>query len=194
MGFYQLFRWWSYRRIKHTGMPYFVWVAPCVVTSIVIFAYLLSPSKPNILGHNGVLAAFTLALSVLPGFLIAGLATVAAISNQYIDQSLPEPAPTIPALVRGKKIRVELTTRLFLLSLFSYISMLSILLLLVSIIGGNLFDPSEVAKYTNDFANGSVRMMIKIICLTIYSYFLSSLFVSLMHGIYFIAERAHKPD
>jgi len=191
MNTYQLFRWWRYRQIKHEDMGSFVWVFPLVLTLPLICAYLLSPAKPNILGSGGVLSAFTVALSVLPGFLIAGLATVAAINNEIVDKELPKPTPTIPVKVRGVEEEVKLTARLFLLSLFSYISILSIVLLIVSAIGGNLFDPVTVEVYTK---NLPFRQIIEVAALTTYAYFLSSLFVSLMHGIYFLAERVHKPD
>jgi len=194
METYQLFRWWKYRHIKHEGMTSFVWWFPLILTIILMLGYILSPSKPNILGDGGVLAAFTIALSVLPGFLIAGLATVAAIQNDYVDQELPEPTPTITHKVRGVVTEVNLTARLFLLSLFSYISILSIILLIVSAIGGGLFDSATVASYTDDIGEEWFRQVMEILFLSIYAYFLASLFVSLMHGIYFISERVHKPD
>lgn len=194
MDTYQLFRWWRYRHIKHKDMGSFVWGFPIAITLPLICVYLLSPAKPNILGQGGVLSAFTIALSVLPGFLIAGLATVAAISNSNVDEELPMPTPTLPVKSRGEYREVKLTARLFLLSLFSYISILSIVLLIISVIGANLFDPKAVAVYTANFGSLLLRQFIEIVLLALYAYFLSSLFISLMHGIYFLAERVHKPD
>ena len=194
MESYQLLRWWKYRQIKHKGMNSFVWWFPLLITIPLILGYILSPAKPNILGDGGVLSAFTVALSVLPGFLIAGLATVAAIQNDYVDEELPAPTPTITTNVRGKPMEVNLTARLFLLSLFSYISILSIVLLIVSAIGGGLFDSVTVASYTDNIGSEGFRQVIEVLLLSIYAYFLASLFVSLMHGIYFISERVHKPD
>ena len=191
MSTFQLFRWWRYRQIKHKDMFYFVWVVPLLLTTFVMAAYLFSPAKPHILGEGGILSAFLVALSVLPGFLIAGLATVSAINNDFVDMELPEPTPTIPVESRGHMVEVNLTARLFLLSLFSYISILSIILLVVSAIGSNLFDPEVVSVYTKHVP---VRQFIEVILLGVYAYFLSSLFVSLIHGIYFLAERVHKSD
>lgn len=72
--------------------------------------------------------------------------------------------------------------------------MLSIVLLLVSVFGGQLFEPETVLYYTKDFGSTSFQTVVEFVALAIYSYFLASLFVTLMHGVYFISERAHKSD
>lgn len=195
MIWYELTRWLAYRSIKHPAMRTYVTTLPLGLSIILTVLYLLLPVKPPLTSPGGLLSNMLTLLAVLPGFFIAALAAVATFDRPEMDEQMPEPAPTLAIYRQGAWLDVNLTRRTFLTYLFSYLSVLSLLAAALCIGGQalgpwieSLFAPSNAGacKYAAVLASkGLFMFMLLAVC--------SSLLVTMLHGIYFIAERMHQP-
>ena len=192
---YEMTRWWTYRKIKHPLMVYYVWVWPAVISlvSTALFAFL--PAPPAIVGIFGLLASLMPVVGLLPGFFIAALAASATFTNDYIDRPMPSPAPTVRIVVGEDHDDIELTRRTFLTYLFSYLAVISFLITMgIAVV--NLFYPSLSLIIDGELFSefrGVIRTCLKYSYLLLLFYFLGSVLISSLHGIYFLAERLHRP-
>lgn len=197
MLLYELGRWWTYRRIKHPMMLQYVWIVPMTGTLFFMAIYSVLPSKPPLIGQTGLLQSTTQLLALLPGFFISALAAVSTFSRPEMDEVMPDdPPPRVDVRHTGKTIVIDLTRRLFLSYLFSYLTVLSFLLFLVMVLTPQLH-PSVVGLI--DMELGSLEgvwlyLILKYAFMGITLYFMSSLFCSMLHGIYFLCERIHMPN
>lgn len=192
MVWYELMRWWAYRRIKHPQMRFYVWYAPLGCAALCLLALIVSPSRPTLAGASGILASVVEVLAILPGFFIAALSAVAVFSNDYIDRELPAPTPTIPTKIKGNIQPLDLSRRMFLLYLLSYLTVLSLLLLVFSAVGAKVFDPVYIAKDTA-FLPEILRSSSYFLTAAVFFYFCSSMIVSTLHAVFFLSERVHTP-
>ena len=193
---YEFTRWWAYRRIRHGGMRAYVWTAPLALTVIVSTFYFLLPVKPQLGGPDGALKGLAQILALLPGFFISALAAVATFNRAEMDETMPEPAPEAVIRHRGKPITIKLTRRMFLSYLFSYLSILSFILFLVTVIAPFVHQNIKgIINLDLNFISGSdVYFTLKYFFTVLIIYLFSSLLVSTLHGIYFLCERIHMPN
>lgn len=193
---YEFTRWWAYRSISHPMMWRYTWGAPLVLTGLSLLIYVLLPEKPRLGGNDGLLRSLSQILALLPGFFISALAAISTFNRPEMDETMPAPTPQVAIAHRGQRVVIDLTRRMFLTYLFSYLAILSILLFVVAIFAPYL-DPSAKAifSWSSDTISGyDAYIMGKYVFLSGMTYFLSSLFFSTLHGVYFLCERIHMPN
>jgi hypothetical protein len=195
MPWYELTRWLAYRSIKHPAMRPYVSTLPLGFSFAATALYLLLPVKPSLTASGGLLSNILTLLAVLPGFFIAALAAVATFNRPEMDEEMPAPCPTIAIYRGGKWLDVNLTRRTFLTYLFSYLSVLSLLAAALCI-GGQMIGPS-VKGILDTISPGAWRAAATSGLPALFIFVLfsvcASVLVSMLHGIYFIAERIHQP-
>lgn len=196
MIYYELTRWWAYRRIKHPLMKVYVWTIPLVMTAFVVAIYIISPVKPPLLGSEGILKSVSQILALLPGFFITALAAVATFQRADMDEEMPIPAPIVSIEYLGNDIDIKLTRRLFLSYLFSYLSIISFLLFFVIAISPYFSPLLKYIEYKERIiiSTSYGAYVVKIFFIGVISYFLSSIFISMLHGVYFLCEKMHMPE
>ncbi len=125
MLLYQLTRPIAFRQIKHPALRIINVYVPGGLAVLAIFLFLLLPLKPKLFGDDSITSNALLFISVLPGFFIAALAAVATFPSDSLNEIMPAPAPTLVMRTGDKLAPVELTSRIFLCHLFSYLTVLS---------------------------------------------------------------------
>lgn len=128
--FYQLLRPFSYLKIVHEDKWIYDWLVPTVFTVLtLVFCYLLVPVD-DISGSTGLVAGLVGFIANLPGFFIAALAAVATFNKNDIDELMANP-PKIEIIHHGNPLMVEMTRRRFLCVLFSYLTAISIIIVVL---------------------------------------------------------------
>ncbi|WP_282077165.1 hypothetical protein [Epibacterium ulvae] len=136
-------------------------------------------------------------LVLLPGFFIAALAAVSTFQRPEMDVAMPEPCPTIEIRIDGKYLPYDVTRRMFLSYLFSYLTILTFLIVLCGEIIIAL-SPS-IAEFSCSLSQASQYADIfillgKMLTLGVFTFWSASVFVTMLHGIYFMSEKMHQPD
>lgn len=175
-------------------MRHYVWTIPVFLTLLSFGAYYGLPVRPQIEGAGGLLERAAQALTLLPGFFITALAAVATFNRPEMDETMPEPAPTVEVAHRGKRIKIDMTRRLFLSYLFSYLSILSFVLLISAsaapYVNSNLM---KILPLLGGFGR-DFEFIFSNVLMAVFVYFCASLLVTMLHGIYFLCERIHMPN
>lgn len=179
--FYQLSRPLSYLRIKHEDKWIYDWLAPLIFTCItLLIVYYFIPIE-NMGGKNGLISDLTNFVSNLPGFFIAALAAVATFNKNDIDNLMANP-PKIGILYQGGFLMVEMTRRRFLCVLFSYLTAISIFLVIGARIGLAISVPQEYY----------LIMSWSGILLFIFVFW--QMILATVLGLYYLGERLHTPQ
>ncbi|PLP29396.1 hypothetical protein CWM92_12220, partial [Klebsiella michiganensis] len=124
-------------------------------------------------------------ISILPGFYIAALAAIATFNRKQIDDPLISDNGTPYIYVKGVKengkpyrTKEDMTRRLFLCMLFSFLTAESIVLIML-----HTFASPLISATTNTY------------CLAIYSFIflliLWQLLVTTFFGLYYLGDRIH---
>lgn len=192
---YELTRWWSYRRIDHPAIRWYVLWLPIGFTALSIGFYLIFPKMPQLFQKSGIVEAINAIVALLPGFYIAALAAVATFNRPDMDEEMAASPPTVQMRHLGKTVEIGLTRRLFLTLLFSYLTILNFLILGIGWFGvlthRGFID--LLTKVENLCVRNVIHAGLEIIYLSILLYFFYSMIASTLHGIYFISERMHQP-
>jgi hypothetical protein len=175
---YQLARPFSYLRIKHDDKKIYDWIIPLILTFLSsVFSYYLIPLQ-NI---NNLLSTLTDFVANLPGFFIAALAAVATFGRHDIDELMINP-PKIEILYHGNSLMIDMTRRRFLCVLFSYLTAISIFL----VIGARFFMSIPVqAEYF---------FIVCLTGLTVFMFIFWQMITATMLGLYYLGERLHTPQ
>lgn len=192
---YELSRGMAYRSIKHVGMRTYTTWLPLVLALSMTVLYVISPIKPKLVGSSGMASSLLTLVSTLPGFYFAGLAAVATFGSPTMDQVMPAPAPKVDMRVTGQTVPVDLTRRLFLSYLFSYLVIVSLALCFALVALISLTDASNALHASIVSATGLVWPWFAIkagIGLGL-TFGFASLLVSTLHGIFFLTEKIHQP-
>ena len=176
-------------------MRHYIWTAPLAITGAAILVYFLLPIKPRLSGDNGLLASAAQVLALVPGFFITALAAVATFNRPEMDETMPDPAPTSLISHRGRMVKIELTRRMFLSYLFSYLSVLAVLLFTASAVAPLVYpNVALLSEVSQSYFNGEIIVGgIKLVFMSVFVYFISSLFITTLHGVYFLCERILMP-
>lgn len=178
---YQLTRPISYLLIKHEDKKIYDWLVPTILTIItIIFSYYFIPLE-KIVAENGVISQIVDFIANLPGFFIAALAAVATFNRHDIDEPMAN-SPKIEILYQGNPLMIEMTRRRFLCVLFSYLTAISIFLVIVSRFFLMMSLPSE---YFHS------------ICwlgFVIFVFVLWQMITATVLGLYYLGERLHTPQ
>ncbi|WP_205960273.1 MULTISPECIES: hypothetical protein [Pantoea] len=191
MIFYQLLRPFGYLTIKKVkGKSLYDWIVPLIFS--IISLLLISFSHGGIqlaVGDGGLVSKLTGFISNLPGFYIAALAAIATFNRAGIDKLLisnnnsgSSQSPYIVVKdVKSNgipmKIEVEITRRVFLCLLFSFLTAESIILVIFSFLFSFLLLPA--AHY------------LSFIYLTVFIFVFWQLIVSTFFGLYYLGDRIH---
>lgn len=191
--FYQLGRCLAFRQIKHEHLPWITLILPAVMTLTVGAIFLALPVKPTLFGADGINGSIISLVATLPGFFIAALAAVSTFERDSLDQLMPPPTPKLNFRTRGQDAPVELTMRVFLSHLFSYLTTYSFLLALLCVIFEALV-PSvrgAVGDYSGKIPE--LATIVRTFYVIMVAWLLSNIITATLFGMYFLAERMHRP-
>lgn len=169
-----------------SGKRAYDWWAPAFLTIIsAAYFYLLKVPTTDLLKDGGFVRSVSSFISNLPGFYIAALAAIATFNREQIDYPLIglNGTPFIKVTrtkENGKTVDTQekLTRRLFLCMLFSFLTALSICILMF-----NAF----VTPLTNVLNNDIVNWCYIIVFL----FFTWQMLVSTFFGLYYLGDRIH---
>lgn len=186
-----IFRPFSFLQIKHPTFvfPIIIWVAPIVMSIIGAFSLFFIDKSINIWGPSGIIEKVTGFVQSLPGFYIAALAAVATFGNRSLDKTMPGTAPTLTIPFNGGWIEDEpLNRRLFLTSMFAYLTATSIVITFIGIFSiplSSAIKPS-IPQEALIFA--------KYIVFFFFSVSISQLLIISFWGISYLGEKMHISD
>ncbi len=178
---YQFTRPFSYLKIKHEDKWVYDWAAPLIFTILtLIVSYFFIPIE-KITGNGGLVSDLTSFVANLPGFFIAALAAVATFNRHDIDQLMAN-APKIEIMHHGSSLMIDMTRRRFLCVLFSYLTAISIFLVIGAKIGLAFTIPSEY------------YLLMSWTGFTLFSFILWQMILATILGLYYLGERLHTPQ
>lgn len=178
---YQFTRPFSYLKIKHEDKWIYDWAAPLFFTlGTITLAFFFIPID-KIVGTSGLISDITSFVANLPGFFIAALAAVATFNKHDIDQLMANP-PKIEIMHHGSSLMVDMTRRRFLCVLFSYLTAVSIFLVIGAKIGLTITIPNE---YFPSVAWSGFAL---------FTFILWQMILATILGLYYLGERLHTPQ
>lgn len=186
-----IFRPFSFLKIKHPTFffPIILWATPIFLSLAFISLIFLIDKNINVWGSLGLIEKTSSFVQSLPGFYIAALAAVATFGNRSLDKTMPGTAPTLSIPFNGGWIENEpLNRRLFLTSMFAYLTTLSIILTLCCILS------LLAAPSIKSIMPGNILIYFKYIIFFIFSVFISQLFIISFVGISYLGEKMHLSD
>ncbi|MCR1567024.1 hypothetical protein [Mixta sp.] len=183
---HQLFRPFGYLSVKGvSGKFIYDWLIPLALTFLSM-GYFYGLTTPALLLSNDGFFKNTISfISILPGFYIAALAAIATFNRKQIDDPLISDNGTPYIYVKGVKengkpyrTKEDMTRRLFLCMLFSFLTAESILLIML-----------------HNFAIPLLSNVVNPYCLIVYSFafllILWQLLVTTFFGLYYLGDRIH---
>lgn len=178
---YQLTRPFSYLKIKHEDKWIYDWATPLIFTILtLVISYFFIPLK-NIIGDGGLISELTSFVANLPGFFIAALAAVATFNKHDIDQLMANP-PKIEILHHGSSLMVEMTRRRFLCVLFSYLTAISVFLVIGAKIGLAITISNQYHVATSWIG------------FSLFIFIFWQMILATILGLYYLGERLHTPQ
>lgn len=195
MLWYELTRWWTYRRIKHPKMHQYVWTVPLMITGIITAGMVMLPVSPSISGKDGVLDTVVQVAAILPGFFLAALAAVSTFQRPEMDVDMPSPAPEVKLRIGADTIETTVTRRMFLSYLFSYLTIVSLALVAFCTLA-NFIAPSVIWWISSIGSNwaGVISCILQVAVFSFVTYWCASILTTTLHGIFFLTERMHQPN
>lgn len=178
---YQLLRPFSYLRIKHEDKKVYDWVLPIILTActLLVFKYLVPIA--SVVATDGIINDITSFVANLPGFFIAALAAVATFNKNDIDQLMSNP-PKLEIMHHGNALMIEMTRRRFLCVLFSYLTAISIFLVLFTKIALKF----QIAP--------DYQVIAAWLGTAFYFFVLWQMILATVLGLYYLGERLHTPQ
>jgi hypothetical protein len=178
---YQLSRPFSYLKIRHEDKWVYDWFLPTLLTvTTLLFLHFKVPFE-SIGGEDGVISNLTSFVANLPGFFIAALAAVATFNKNDIDQPMANP-PKINILYEGGFLMVDMTRRRFLCVLFSYLTAVSVFLVIFANIG---LRTAVITEY---------HILATWVAVTIFFLMFWQMILATILGLYYLGERLHSPQ
>ena len=194
MFWYQITRAFAFGKIKHPTLSLINRHIPNILALLAIVVYELLPVRPPLTGEGGMsMYAFKIT-SMLPGFFIASLAAVATFQRAELDETMPDPSPTLEVRTGEDASAVPLSHRVFLCHLFAYLTATSLLVILLSV-GGEIIAPSGlhlVALIDRPSVELAVLWLLRALFLFVLLRWFFRLIVVTFFGLYFLVERIHR--
>ncbi|BEN31774.1 hypothetical protein [Serratia marcescens] len=184
---HQLLRPFGYLNIKGvSGKFIYDWVIPLILSLISICYLIFAINSPDaLLGNDGFFKSVISFISILPGFYIAALAAIATFNRKQIDDPLISDSGTPYIYVKGVKengkpyrTKEDITRRLFLCMLFSFLTAESILLIMLHNFAIPLIATTTPPLYLNMY-------------LFVFLLILWQLLVTTFFGLYYLGDRIH---
>ena len=196
-----LLRPFAYLSIQHSD-PIYIWVnwiVPLFFAAITGGCWLiptalnylgfLTPQPADVWGSSGLISKIQSFVQNLPGFYTAALAAVATFGGQSMLKVMPGKAPRMKFLVEGKITKgLELNRRLFMSSMFAYLTALSFLLTVGAAIG------VTIAPVLKSALLPWVVPFISAIAASLYVLFFVQMLTVTGWGLYSLGERMHLND
>ena len=156
---------------------------------------LILPGNIVLTGDRGFITGVLGAVSLLPGFYIASLAAVATFGGEHMDELMPEPAPKVYIRTAHTDGPDKLTRRMFLSYLFGYLAISSLLLVAICFVFG-VVAPGvrSLIELQASQSAATVIPWIKGFVVFAVSFVLGSIFVTTLHGTYYLLERIFQPN
>lgn len=185
--FHHLLRPFGYLSIKGVnGKLLYDWITPLILTLLSFLFFYISGFPVNkLLENDGLIKSLSSFIGSLPGFYIAALAAIATFNRKQIDYPLindnGNPYIYITGVKENGKIyqaKEDLTRRLFLCMLFSFLTALSILIIVF-----NAF-VMPVVTFKESYP-------ITITFLSVYLFLTWQLLVTTFFGLYYLGDRIH---
>ena len=146
----------------------------------------IAPGDVNVWGDGGLISGVLGFIQSLPGFYTAALAAVATFGGRDMMKVMPGQAPKMRVLFNGKLTQpLELSRRLFLTSMFAYLTALSFLLTIAAIVG------TSVAESISTMLLPSVRPWVSGLATTVFALFFIQMLTITGWGLYYLGERMH---
>jgi hypothetical protein len=187
MLFYQLTHPLSYLFIKDSSKWKIDWLIPFIIALLLSGGYDLLPHKEAWYNEKGIIKELQGLLQILPGFYLTALAAITTFNKKDLDYYLPKPTPKINILVNGHRILINLTRRKMLSYLFGYLTLLS-LMLYISTVLGSAIAPSfhEIFGHYPELLSMSFTVLFQL--------FFWQMIVITIFGLYQLCDRIHQPD
>lgn len=193
MVIYQLFRPFGYLTIKKVDGKYiYDWLIPIIFSVVfTLIIYFFSSPLENVVKDGGLVSKLTGFISNLPGFYIAALAAIATfnrveIDNLLINKTTDGISQSPYIVVKDIKnngslmsVEVEITRRVFLCMLFSFLTAESILIVIIS-----YFLSSMTISESYSFC-------FNISFLLIFMFLFWQLITATFFGLYYLGIRIH---
>lgn len=188
----KLLRPFAYLTIRHpTNLPLWVnWWVPIIASCMVVAVVgLVAKTTVDVWGASGVISRFLGFVQNLPGFYIAALAAIATFNSESMQKIMPGTPPTMDIPHNGAiMVQMKLTRRLFLSSMFAYLTALSLLLTIAAISGLAVADSvkATLPVYLYPWLKSAATM--------IYLMLAAQLLTVTFWGLYYLGERLHLAD
>lgn len=165
------------KRFFDIGLP----IILSLITVILLILLRLNIENGTNIFNNDITYYLSGFFQTIPGFYIAGLAAIATLNSDNMDVYMTDPCPRL----NGEKVK----RRLFLAQLFSYLTIGSLILFILTLIGRfaasiNILQGVSVFTYYFTYAIFSL----------IYFYFFWQIMVLTCLGLYYLGEKIHYND
>lgn len=185
--FSHLFKPYGYLFIKGiNGKRSYDWYAPIILTILsccYFYGFGISPNE--LLKDNGFIKLVTSFISNLPGFYIAALAAIATFNREQIDYPLigSNGTPFIKIKItkeNGRTVNTneKLTRRLFLCMLFSFLTALSISIVMLN-------------AFVTPVINIGISIIAEWFYITIFMFLTWQMLIATFFGLYYLGDRIH---
>lgn len=189
---YQFLRPIAFLTVKGSGLSFYKFYGPLAFSLLAVVIYLSVPAKIQLVGPGSATDHMIGFFSILPGFFIASLAAIVAFQGGDLDETMPDVSVTITA--QGDTAPVDITLRVFLCYLFSFLTVMSFLGFFLCV-GGSLLAPSLV-KMTmlaeSPTVQASIMIGLQIGFVALLTVITASVVLCTAQGLYFLAERVHQ--
>lgn len=185
MIFDQLIKPFRYLHIRHPHKWRVDWMVPALFALASIFFLHTTSGVYSLSKPDGIADKILDFLQTLPGFYIAALAIVTTLNNPYIDEIIEGIPPTLSYKFRGKKNTIQLSRRRFMALLFSFLTALSLLIIIYSAFYISLHD--LILKHEAHFFTAPIAAIY--LGSYIYFFLVYQLFVVTLWGLYFLGHR-----
>lgn len=180
----------SYLSIAHKEKWVIDWLCPAILSilSVIIIYSLKSFGVVSIYSGDGLVSKVVGLVQNLPGFYIAALAAIATFNKVDIDQTMPSPAPKINTVIRGKTVKIELTRRRFLCSMFAFLASESILIVVFAFFSQAAFLPIKNILPHDLYTATSIAFLL------IFFMMFWQMIVATFWGLFYLGDRLHQPN
>lgn len=185
----------AFAAIKHRGLNYMLFWPPIFIALILTIVVWYFSISVRLVGDGSLSRQLISIFSTLPGFFIAAVAAIATFQRVELDEIMPSPTPTIEMKTAGKYGPVELTFRLFLSYLFSYLTIVSFAAVLL-VLGADLVGESLKSLLLSALPLSYQKISSAALShfyLFVILWLVCKIFMTTLVGLYFLTERIHRP-
>lgn len=193
---YLISRPFAFIGIRHPTLTPFLRYAPLAVASFFTVVFWMMPVRPSLTGDGSLSRHMITVFAILPGFFIAALAAVSTFNRSEMDEVMPDPAPELKLRTGEYESYVPLTARMFMTHLFSYLTSVSFFAVFLFVCA-DLSENSVVYiinKIPKPFWKGALMEGLSLVYFTIVIWLAAKIILTTLIGLYFLAERIHRPS